>query len=256
MWRSIAACEGAILLVDANSGVEAQTIAHFNHALLSELSIIPVLNKIDLKRADPQSVALQLNKLFDIDSKDILQVSAKLGTGVEQLLNAIVERIPSPKGDPNSPLKALVFDLWHIRFRGIILLVRLLDGSVTVGQNISLSSNSSKTYSVRHISFLHPEEVPTSSLSAGQVGLIEANIHDSNEVTVGDILFASDSPLIEASTRVPSIERPVSMVFASVYPCEKSSHNELTKAIDKLLLNDKAVNLSKETHPALGNGFR
>ena len=258
VWRSIAACEGALLLVDANSGVEAQTVAHFNHALLSDLNIIPVLNKIDLKNANPDTVALQLNKLFDIDSKDILKVSAKLGTGVEQLLDAIVDRIPPPKGDPNGPLKALVFDLWHERYRGIILLVRIIDGSLSVGQNISLSSNSNKIYTIRNLGFLHPEEMPTNGLSAGQVGLVEANINDFNDINVGDILFSSDSPLSvkEKATKVPTIQKPVSMVFASIYPVEMSCFNDLAKAMDKLLLNDKAVNISKETHPALGNGFR
>ena len=221
--------------------------------------MIPVINKIDLKNADPESVMFQMNKLFDIESKDVIKVSAKVGTGVEQLLNAIVERIPAPKGRPNDDLKAFVFDLWHEKFRGIILLVRIMDGCIKVGDSIRLSSSSSKTHCVRKMGVLYPDELSTDVLFTGQVGLIEANITDSNDVNVGDTLVAADYQQMsttDSSTIVPKIQKPVQMVFASIYPSEKASYNDLAKAIDKLLLNDKGVHIIKETHPALGNGFR
>ncbi|CAG2160783.1 unnamed protein product, partial [Oppiella nova] len=220
VWRSVAACEGAVILVDANSGVQAQTIAHFNHALLSELTIIPVLNKIDLKNADPESVALQMNKLFDIEDKDILKVSAKQGSGVEKLLNELVERIPPPRGHSDYPLKALVFDLWHQKFKGIILLIRIIDGCLRIGDEITLLSTN-KTHTIRKISILYPDELPTDSLFAGQVGVIEANIHDHNDVNIGDIIVQKDDnqTKIQNAVKVPDIPKAIPMVFASVYPC-------------------------------------
>ena len=250
----MAACEGALILVDANSGVQAQTIAHFNHALLADLVMIPVLNKIDLKNADPDSVAQQMNKLFDTDPNDIHKVSAKLGTGVEELLNSIVDTIPAPTGDSNKPLKALVFDLWHEKFRGIIVLIRIIEGSLKTGDDIILSSNK-KTHTIRKIGILYPNELTTDRLYSGQVGLIEANIHDNNDVNIGDIIYNSDSD-INIIKEVPQIQKAVPMVFASIYPVEQSAHNDLAKAIEKLLLNDYGVDVKKESHPALGNGFR
>jgi GTP-binding protein LepA len=256
----LAACEGAILLVDANSGVQAQTIAHFNHALLSELTIIPALNKIDLKNADPESVAIQMKKLFEIDNSEIIKVSAKQGIGIEELINALIVRIPAPKGDVNKPLKALVFDIWHEKFRGIVLLVRVIDGSLKTGDTITLSTNS-KSHTIKEVGILYPDELPVSGLYAGQVGLIVANIHDSNDVNIGDILVDTNSVIESKSVKttinnIPRIQKAIPMVFASIYPYEKSCYNDLAKAINKLLLNDNGVDLSKESHPALGYGFR
>ncbi|XP_054160333.1 translation factor GUF1 homolog, mitochondrial-like [Oppia nitens] len=257
VWRSVAACEGAVILVDANSGVQAQTISHFNYALLSELTLIPVLNKVDLKNADPDSVTQQMNKLFDINSSDILKVSAKLGTGVEQLLNEVISRIPAPKANTNGPLRALIFDLWHQKFRGIILLIRVIDGCLRVGDNITISSNQ-KVYAIRKIGILHPNEVSTDCLYSGQVGVIEANIQDHTDVNVGDIIQQSSADNItnNNSVCVTQIQKAIPMVFASVYPCERSAYNDMARAIDKLILNDNGVDIQKESHPALGNGFR
>ncbi|KPM07677.1 translation factor GUF1, mitochondrial-like protein [Sarcoptes scabiei] len=262
VWRSLSACEGAILLVDANSGVQAQTIAHFNHALLSDLVIIPVLNKIDLKNADIESTLQQLKKLFEFTPEETLKVSAKTGLGVETLLNEIVERIPPPPEIKSDQLKAVVFDLWFEKFKGIILLIRVIEGQIKIGDRIRASSHTDKVHTVKELNVLHPYQKPIGgnppTLYAGQVGVVVANINDNADVTIGDYLVHDDDAdellkdLKESKTK--SLKSNP-MVFASIYPCEKANFNDLKKNLQKLLLNDCSVQMSQESHIVLGNGL-
>lgn len=288
VWRSLSACEGAILMVDANNGVQvgssqiahyftnrlhlrpwiqmkAQTIAHFNHALLSDLAILPVINKIDLKNADIESVLVQMKKLFEFNPDEILKVSAKTGVGVSEVLDAIIEKIPPPTSSSNQ-LKAVVFDLWYEKFKGIVLLIRMLDGNVQVGNQIVFSTNPSKPFTVKELNVLHPNQVPISrknmppALLAGQVGVLVANINDYNDISIGDVMCLNDEQAVkgimsEKESRTKSL-KSTPMVYASIYPCDKSDFVNLQKNLQKLLLNDSSVHLSKESHPALGNGFR
>ncbi|KAI2808248.1 Translation factor guf1 mitochondrial [Blomia tropicalis] len=271
VWRSLSACEGAILLVDANSGVQAQTIAHFNHALLADITILPVMNKIDLKNADIESVSVQMKNLFDFNMNEILLASAKTGIGIEEILDAIIERIPPPtsnhplltESSPNH-LKAVVFDSWYEKFKGIILLIRVLDGAIKLGSQVLLSTNSSKIHTVKELNVLHPGQVPISgnppTLNAGQVGVVICNIHDNSDISIGDLVCLNDEyglELIksEKESKTKSLKSNP-MVYASIYPCEKSEIGNLQKSLQKLFLNDSSVSMQKESHPALGNGFK
>ena len=279
VWRSLSVCEGAILLVDANSGVQAQTIAHFNHALLADMTILPTLNKIDLKNADVQSVTTQLKKLFEFNPDEIMKVSAKTGFGVAEMLDAIIEKIPPPKlteggseeeasaaaaSETSQPkLKAVVFDLWYEKFKGIVLLVRIFDGSLSVGSQLVISSSPGKVHTVKEINALHPKQVPVAgsppTLYAGQVGVVVANIHDHADIAIGDVLcLHSTDGSVQPSKDESRTKRLKSnpMVYASIYPCEKADFGNLQKSLQKLLLNDSSVHMLKESHAALGNGFK
>lgn len=279
VWRSLSVCEGAILLVDANSGVQAQTIAHFNHALLADMTILPTLNKIDLKNADVQSVTTQLKKLFEFNPDEIMKVSAKTGFGVAEMLDAIIEKIPPPKltegdcgeeeaaaaaSESSQPkLKAVVFDLWYEKFKGIVLLVRIFDGSLSVGSQLVISSSPGKVHTVKEINALHPKQVPVAgsppTLYAGQVGVVVANIHDHADIAIGDVLcLHSTDGSVQPSKDESRTKRLKSnpMVYASIYPCEKADFGNLQKSLQKLLLNDSSVHMTKESHAALGNGFK
>lgn len=264
VWRSISACEGAILLIDANSGVQAQTIAHFNHALLADLNIVPVLNKIDLKNANVESVSAQLKKLFEFNQDEILKVSAKTGDGVKQVLDAIIERLPPPKSTNSEQLKAVVFDLWYEKFKGIILLIRIIDGRIKVGDQIVFTTNSNKVHTVKELNILHPNQIPAAgdpgTLYPGQVGVLIANIHDNDDISIGDLLVHNDDNGMKLlndhnESKTKSLKSNP-MVYASIYPCEKSNFLDLNKSLQKLLLNDSSVQMSKESHPVLGNGFK
>lgn len=224
---------------------------------------MPVLNKIDLKSADIESTKQQLKKLFDFKSEEILKVSAKTGLGTEQLLNAIIENIPAPQSTKTN-FKAVVFDLWYEKFKGIILLIRILDGNLKVGDDVICTTNLYKVHTVKELNVLHPQQIPAAgnppTLYAGQVGVLVANIHDNEEVKIGDLLFHNNENEIkfinmEKESKTKSIKSNP-MVYASIYPCEKSNYLELHKSLQKLLLNDNSVEMNKEGHPVLGNGFK
>ncbi|XP_055926457.1 translation factor GUF1 homolog, mitochondrial-like [Argiope bruennichi] len=249
--RSLVACQGVILLVDANQGVQAQTVANFNLASAHNLEIIPVLNKIDLKNAKPEIVSNQLTSLFGFNEEDILQVSAKLGTGIEDVLLAVVEKIPPPHGDINQQFRALQYDSWYVQYQGVICLILVVDGSIQVGDEIA-SCSSGHSYVVKELGILYPEELPVKELFAGQAGYFKANIKNPKDVKVGDTWIKKDT----VANPLPLISQSKPMVFAGVYPSDQSKTEDLRKALEKLLLNDSSVNISMETSSALGQGWR
>ncbi|KRT78600.1 ADP ribosylation factor, partial [Oryctes borbonicus] len=249
--RSLSACQGVILLVDANDGVQAQTVANFYLAFGKDLVIIPVLNKIDLKNADPDRVCTQLKSLFDIEKEEILKVSAKMGTGIEEVLKAIIERVPYPQVDKNKKLRALLFDSWYDRYRGVLCLVYLTDGTINIGNEIS-SCYTKKSYEVKTLSILTPNEQSVTQLVAGQVGLISCNMKLHKEALIGDTFHKSNDSVEPLDKFKPA--KP--MVFAGVFPLDQSQHVNLRSAIEKLCLNDSAVSVAPDTSPALGHGWR
>ncbi|XP_058789262.1 translation factor GUF1 homolog, mitochondrial isoform X2 [Phymastichus coffea] len=251
VYRSLAACQGVILVVDANDGVQAQTVANFYLAFGCDLIIIPVINKIDLKNANPEKVAKQLFNLFDIKEKEILKISAKLGLNIEEVLKAIIRRIPPPPSDRDKPLKSLIFDSWFDRYRGCIALVYVKDGVVSIGDQIA-SCHTGKSYDIKSLSFLRPEEEFVKKIYAGQVGCITCNMRSSGEAYIGDTLHLKSTPV----EPLPGFKIAKSMVFAGVYPMDQSQYLSLQSAIEKLTLNDNAVSVTKESSPALGQGWR
>ncbi|KAJ9593292.1 hypothetical protein L9F63_015167 [Diploptera punctata] len=251
--RSLATCQGVILLVDANQGVQAQTVANFFLAFSNDITIIPVLNKIDLKNAEPERVSEQLNTLFDINKDDILKVSAKLGTGVEDVLKAVINRVPPPSVNRDASFRALLFDSWYDRYRGVILLVYITDGMLQTGDEIA-SIHTQKCYEVKSLGLLRPEEEPCHKLLAGQVGFVTCNMRTTEEAQIGDTLH-------HKKQKVDSLHgfKPLKpMVFAGVYPMDQSQHTSLRSAIEKLVLNDSAVTVTIDSSwtVALGHGWR
>ncbi|KAF5285016.1 hypothetical protein FQR65_LT02328 [Abscondita terminalis] len=249
--RSLSACQGVILLVDANDGVQAQTVANFYLAFGKDLIIIPVLNKIDLKNADPERVAQQLQTLFDIDPSTVLKISAKLGIGIDEILQAIITRLPPPPASRDSPFRALLFDSWYDRYRGVLSLIYIKEGDIKVGENITYY-HTKKNYEVKTLSILKPQEEHLNRLVAGQIGLVCCNMRSSSEAHIGDTLHKTGTLVTPFSSFKPV--RP--MVFAGIYPLDQSQHVNLRSAIEKLALNDSAVTISVETSPALGQGWR
>lgn len=251
--RSLAACEGAILVVDASQGIEAQTINNLLLALENNLVIIPVVNKIDLPNAEPQRVAEEIKELLGNDYiGETFFVSAKEGWGIDELLEGIVRYIPSPKGDIFEPLKALVFDAKYDPYRGVIVYVRIFNGSVKVGDKIKLMSSGNE-YEVQEVGVFSPEMKPEEVLSAGEVGYIVANIKNISEARVGDTITRSDFP---ASDPLPGYRRLQPMVFCGIYPIENEDYEKLRDALQKLSLNDASLYYEPENSPALGFGFR
>ncbi|XP_068085950.1 translation factor GUF1 homolog, mitochondrial isoform X2 [Anabrus simplex] len=249
--RSLSSCQGVILLVDANQGVQAQTVANFYLAFCKELAIIPVLNKVDLKNADPERVTEQLVNLFGIRKEDVLKVSAKFGTGVDDVLRAVVERISPPSVDRSSTFRALLFDSWYDRYRGAISLIYITDGSLAPGDEIT-SVHSGKSYEVRDVGLLRPHEESAPRLLAGQVGYVACNMRSAKEAHIGDTLHLKDKPV----TPLPGFKPLQPMVYAGVYPMDQSQNVALRSAIEKLVLNDSAVSVAVESSPALGQGWR
>ncbi|CAN7938328.1 unnamed protein product [Ixodes hexagonus] len=249
--RSVAVCQGVILLVDANQGVQAQTVANFNMAFCSDLTILPVLNKVDLKNADVDGVTSQMENLFGTRREDVLKVSAKLGTGIEDLVEAIIDRIPSPKGDADSKFRGFLLDSWYDRYRGVIALLMAVDGTLRPDDEI-MSHMTGTSYTVRDLGFLSPLETPTAMLCAGQAGYVVANMRSPKEARVGDTLSHKSADI----KPLPKLEDSKPMVFAGVYPEDQSQNNELRRAIERLLLNDPSVQVSIESNPALGQGWR
>ncbi|XP_071087963.1 translation factor Guf1, mitochondrial-like isoform X1 [Haliotis cracherodii] len=249
--RSLGACQGVVLLVDANQGVQAQTMANFYLAFESNMVILPVLNKVDLKGAQPEMVMQQLHNLFDIPPADVLQISAKLGTGIEQLLQEVILRIPPPSGDPHQPLKALLFDSWYDQYKGVIAHMAVCDGHIKRGDKIK-SCHGQKAYEVQEVGIMHPMEIPTSALYAGQVGFVMANMRNTREAQMGDTFHLVDRPV----TPLPGFKPARPMVFAGVYPSDQSEYSALRNSIERLTLNDSSVSINIDSSPVLGQGWR
>jgi GTP-binding protein LepA len=250
--RALAACEGAILLVDATQGIEAQTVANFWKAVEQDLVIIPVINKIDLPAAEPERVKKQIEDILGLDGDDVILASAKEGIGVEEILNAIIERIPPPKGDPRAPLKALIFDSYYDPYRGAVAFVRVFEGEVKPGTRIKLFSTG-KEFEVTEVGAQTPKMTKFEELSAGEVGYIAASIKDVRDIRVGDTITDAKR---HADSPVPGFRPAKPMVFAGLYPSEGYTFEELRDALEKYAINDAAIYYEPETSPALGMGFR
>ena len=250
--RSLQACEGALLVVDASQGVEAQTLANTYLALHHNLEIIPVINKIDLPAAEPERVREQIEEVIGIDASDAVLVSAKQGIGIHETLEAIVKRVPPPRGNLNAPLRALIFDSWFDPYRGVIILARIVDGKIAMGQRIKLWSNGEQ-FDVEGLGYQSPKAIPSPELAAGEVGYIYANIKNVGDAKVGDTITDAVNPAAEA---LPGFEEIKPMVFAGLYPVESHEHGLLRDALEKLRLNDSAMSFEPENSVALGFGFR
>jgi GTP-binding protein LepA len=250
--RSLAACEGAILVVDATQGVEAQTLANVNMALANNLEIIPVINKIDLPVADPDRVSREIEDVLQIPADEVILASARTGAGVKEILEAVVQRIPAPSGNPNSPLRALIFDSHYDQYQGVVAYVRVVDGEVKPGMIIRMMS-SGKTFEVSGVGVFRPKMEPTSVLRAGEVGYVMAGIKEVTDTRVGDTITSDDNP---ASQPLPGYRSPKPMVFCGLYPTDNRQYADLRDALAKLQLNDAALVFEPETSAALGFGFR
>lgn len=250
--RSLAACEGAILVVDAAQGIEAQTLANLYLALEHNLTIIPVINKIDLPNADPDRVKRELMDTLGFDEDEFILTSAKNGIGIKELVDAIIERIPSPKEVDNKHLQALIFDSCYDPYRGIVTLVRIVNGSVKVGDKIKMMATGA-TYDVVELGVHTPKEIKKNKLEAGEVGFICASIKSISDVKVGDTITLDNNP---ATHVLPGYKPMKPMVFCGLYPIESSRYPELREALEKLKLNDASLEFEPETSKALGFGFR
>ena len=250
--RSLAACEGALLVVDSTQGVEAQTRANVDLALDEDLEIFPVLNKIDLPSAHPEEVRTEIEEVIGIDASEAPLVSAKEGTGIEELLEDIVHYIPAPQGDVNAPLKALIFDSKYDNYRGVVIYTRIFEGRVKTGDVIRLM-NTKKIYEVTEVGILSPGPLPVEALSAGEVGYICAAIKQVRDARVGDTITLDDAPTKEP---LPGYKKAQSMVFCGIYPSEGENYENVKDALEKLQVNDAAFHFEPETSTALGFGFR
>ncbi len=250
--RSLAACEGAILLVDAAQGIEAQTLANLYLALDNDLEIIPVLNKIDLPAADPDKYAKELASLIGGKPEDVLRVSGKTGQGVEELLDRVVERIPAPVGDPTAPSRAMIFDSVYDSYRGVITYVRMVDGALKPREKIQMMSTRA-VHELLEIGVSSPEPTPTKGLGVGEVGYLITGVKDVRQSKVGDTVTNSRTPSTEP---LPGYTDPKPMVFSGLYPIDGSDYPVLREALDKLKLSDASLNYEPETSVALGFGFR
>ena len=250
--RSLAACEGAILVVDASQGIQAQTLSNLFLALDAGLEIVPVLNKIDLPGAEPERRRVELAELLGVPAAEILAVSAKEGIGIPELLEAVVARIPAPTGDPDAPLRALIFDSYYDRYRGAIPSVRVVDGALRPGMSITFGANASR-YEVSEVGYLQLRQVKGDTLTAGEVGYVVANVKSVKETRAGDTIFDADR---RAASPLPGYRDVHSMVFAGIYPTDANQYPELRDALERLQLNDASLHYEPETSTALGFGFR
>ena len=250
--RSLAACEGALLVVDATQGVEAQTLANVYLALDHDHEVIPVLNKIDLPSAEVDRVKAEIEESIGRDCSQALPVSAKTGMGVDAVLEAIVHHLPAPKGDRAAPLKALIFDSWYDSYQGVVVLFRIMDGSVRKGDTVRLMSTG-KEYEVLRLGVFSPEPTDVKELFAGEVGFLCGSIKELGDARVGDTITHADRP---AETAVPGFKEVKAMVFCGLYPTESEDYENLKAALEKLQLNDAAFSYEPETSQALGFGFR
>ncbi len=250
--RSLAACEGAILLVDAAQGIEAQTLANLYLALAADLHLIPVLNKIDLPAAQPARYAEELAGILGCDPAEVLQVSAKTGEGVRDLLNEVVSQVPPPRGDPHAPARALIFDSVYDTYRGVVTYVRVVDGRLSRREK-SLMMSTGAAHDTLEVGVISPEPVPVASLGAGEVGYLITGVKDVRQARVGDTVTRADRPAAEA---LAGYDHPRPMVFSGLYPMDGDDYPDLRDALDKLSLNDAALVYEPETSTALGFGFR
>lgn len=250
--RSLAACEGALLLVDATQGVEAQTIANAYLAVANDLVILPVINKVDLASADVEGVKQQIHEVLGLDVADTLLVSAKLGQGVTDVLDAIVKKFPPPAGDPEQPLKALIFDSWFDSYQGAIVLIRVFDGEIAPGLKITLMSNN-RTFEVSEVGVFTPKRVKTSRLRAGEVGYVCAGMKDVSDTKIGDTLTEADRP---TTAPLPGYREVKPLVFCGLYTTDTGEFENLRESLKKLRLNDASFVFEPETSLALGFGFR
>ena len=250
--RSLSACEGAILVVDASQGVKAQTLANVYMALDHNLEILPVINKIDLPNADPPRVKDQIEQIIGIDTTDALSISAKTGLGVNDILEAIVHRLPAPRGSEDEPLQALIFDSWFDTYQGAVILVRVINGRMNVGQKIVLM-HTGKAYEILKLGFFAPRPVICDSLVAGEVGFVIAGIREVCETKIGDTVTDAENPCKKPLSGFREVKP---MVFAGIYPIQPNEYENLKLALEKLRLNDSAFIFEPETSVALGFGFR
>ena len=250
--RSLQACEGALLVVDASQGVEAQTLANTYLALGQNLEIIPVINKIDLPSAEPERIREQIETVIGLDASDAVLASAKNGIGIDDILEAIVRRVPPPKGSTADPLQALIFDSWFDSYRGVIILMRVISGKIRKGMKIRLFATG-RVYEVDGLGYQSPKPIPCEELSAGEVGFLFANIKNVADAQIGDTIMEEAR---RAAEPLPGFQEIKPMVFAGLYPVESHEHNLLREALEKLRLNDSALSFEAESSAALGFGFR
>jgi GTP-binding protein LepA len=250
--RSLAACEGALLLVDATQGVQAQTIANVNLAMANNLTIIPVINKIDLASSDVEGTKHSISEVLQLDAAEALPISAKEGRGVPEVLEAIIARIPPPSGDPQAPFKALIFDSWFDNYQGVIVLARLVDGSIRPGMKIKVMSNN-RTFEVMEVGQFTPKRTKKSELLTGEVGYLCANMREVADVKIGDTLTDAVTP---TTAPFPGYKEVKPLVFCGLYPTDTSRYEDLRDALIKLRLNDSSFAYEPETSLALGFGFR
>jgi GTP-binding protein LepA len=250
--RALAACEGALLVVDAAQGIEAQTLANAYLAVDADLELIPVVNKIDLPSADPDRVAQEIEDVVGLDAADVLAVSAKHGTGIEALLQAVVDRIPPPEGDVTAPTRALIFDSWFDPYVGVIMLVRVVDGKLSRGDTIKLMISGGE-HGVTQLSVIDPSPRKVNELGVGEVGMVVAGIKKLSDVSIGDTITLRSNPSEEA---LEGFQEVKSMVFAGLYPVDAEDYEDLKSALEKLRLNDASFAYEPETSAALGFGFR
>lgn len=250
--RSLAACEGALLVVDAAQGIEAQTLANVYLALDNDLEILPVINKIDLPSADPERVKQEIEDIIGLDASEAVQASAKAGIGIKEILEQVCQKVPAPQGDPDQPLKALIFDSHYDPYKGVIVYVRVMDGSIRSGSKITFMATN-KTFEVIEVGAFMPRMSIVDELNVGDVGFIVAGIKNVKDTRVGDTVTEAKNP---ASEPLPGYRRINPMVFCGLYPIETSDYNDLREALEKLELNDASLRYEPETSSALGFGFR
>jgi GTP-binding protein LepA len=250
--RSLAACEGAILVVDAAQGIEAQTLANVYLALDNDLEILPVINKIDLPSADPERVRQEIEDVIGLDASEAVLASAKVGIGIDEILEQIVKKVPAPKGDPDAPLKALIFDSLYDSYRGVVAYIRVFDGTVKVGDKIKMMSTG-KEFEVTEVGVFTPKPVLVDELTVGDVGYLTASIKNVSDTRVGDTIT---NAVNGATEPLPGYRKLNPMVFCGMYPIDSSKYNDLREALEKLQLNDSALQFEPETSQALGFGFR
>lgn len=250
--RSLAACEGALLIVDATQGIQAQTLANCYLALDHNLEVVPIINKIDLPSADPAEAKKEIEDIIGLDASDAPLISAKLGIGIEDVLNAIIEKIPYPKGDEDNPLKALIFDSYYDNYKGVIAHIRLMEGTICTGMKIKMMATG-KEFDVVEVGTFRPNMVSAGELKAGEVGYVSASMKDVSDTRVGDTITGVEN---SADAPLPGYRPAIPMVFCGIYPVDGAKYEELKEALQKLQLNDGSLSFEPETSIALGFGFR
>ncbi|MGA9231036.1 MAG: translation elongation factor 4, partial [Exiguobacterium oxidotolerans] len=250
--RSLAACEGAVLVVDAAQGIEAQTLANVYLALDNDLEILPIINKIDLPSADVERVRQEIEDVIGLDASEAVPTSAKAGIGIEEILEQIVEKVPAPTGDPSAPLEALIFDSFYDPYRGVVASIRIVNGTVKVGDKIRMMSTG-KDFEVLELAVSTPKPLRQQELTVGDVGTLSASIKTVGDVRVGDTITLAKQPAIEA---LPGYRKMNPMVYCGLYPIDAARYNDLREALERLQLSDAALEFEPETSQALGFGFR